>query len=227
MIRFYDPDHHVIEVGESLQSVEEKKREEKMLRNKTIQYYDENALDYIKDTKEVDFLSNQNRFLERLTTGHCILDFGCGSGRDTAYFMQKGYQVEALDGSKELCVLASDFTGIEVEHCFFQEFDKKEKYDGIWACASLLHLSKSEMFDVFHSLKRALKVGGVLYVSFKYGEESRERKGRYFTDMTEQGLTRYVHLVSGLSILSTWISSDVRPDRLDEKWLNALIFREE
>ena len=70
---------------------------------KTIDYYNENAKRFIDGTVSVDFSQIQNVFLELLPNNACILDFGCGSGRDTKYFLERGYQVDAMDGSKELC----------------------------------------------------------------------------------------------------------------------------
>ena len=99
----------------------------------------------------------QNAFLEKLAPASYILDFGCGSGRDTAYFLSRGYQVDATDGSEELCRFASDYTGIKVKHQLFQELEEVEKYDGIWACASILHLAKCELLEVLHKMCRALK----------------------------------------------------------------------
>ena len=100
----------------------------------------------------VDFTVVQERFAKMLPTGSRILDFGCGSGRDTKYFLEKGYRVEATDGSSELCKLASDFTGIEVKEMLFQELDTRGKYEGIWACSSILHLSKKELLPVIRKM---------------------------------------------------------------------------
>ena len=96
---------------------------------------------FAHDTENVVFTDVQVRFLNKLQQGANILDFGCGSGRDTRFFLEKGYSVDAIDGSAELCRLASKNTGINVRHMFFSELNEIEKYDGIWACASILHMS--------------------------------------------------------------------------------------
>lgn len=83
--------------------------------DKTIEYYNQNADMFAQGTRLVDFTIVQERFRKMLPVGSRILDFGCGSGRDTKYFLEKGYQVAATDGSSELCKLASAFTGIEVK----------------------------------------------------------------------------------------------------------------
>ena len=110
-------------------------------KNRTINYYENNAMLFAHDTENVVFTDVQVRFLNKLQQGANILDFGCGSGRDTRFFLEKGYSVDAIDGSAELCRLASKNTGINVRHMFFSELNEIEKYDGIWACASILHMS--------------------------------------------------------------------------------------
>lgn len=122
----------------------------------------------------------QCEFLNLLRTESYILDFGCGSGRDTKYFLEHGYQVDAVDGSMELCRIASEFTGIEVRQMLFQELQEKEKYDGIWACASILHVPKIELADILQKMCNAVKVDGVIYISFKYGNFEGEQNGRFF-----------------------------------------------
>nr|WP_300838171.1 class I SAM-dependent methyltransferase [uncultured Acetatifactor sp.] len=189
----------------------------------TLQYYDKNAKDFIGNTVSVDFTVTQTRFLLKLKKGSYILDFGCGSGRDTKYFLNQGYQVTATDGSVELCKLASEYTGIAVKHMMFQELDEEEVYDGIWACSSILHLPFTELKEVFHRIRTALKKDGILYTSFKYGDYEGERNGRYFTDMTEDKLSDFLKGIVGLELEEQWVTSDVRPGRGDEKWLNIIL----
>ena len=163
--------------------------------------------------------------LSHLPEGALILDFGCGSGRDMRYFLGKGFRVEAADGSEELCRLASVYTGIPVKQMLFQELEETEKYDGIWACASILHLRREELPEVFRKMYRALKPGGILYVSFKYGDFEGERNGRYFTDMTEETAEELLESVPELKIKERWVTGDVRAGRGAEKWLNMILRR--
>ena len=165
----------------------------------------------------------KDRFLALLPSDSCILDFGCGSGRDTKYFLGKGYAVDATDGSAEICKLASEFTGVQVKQMLFQELSAVEQYDGIWACSSILHLPKPELSDVFQKMIRALTDHGVIYTSFKYGTFEGERNGRYFTDFTEDAFREFLQQFPELLIEDYWITADVRPDRSDEKWLNLLL----
>lgn len=191
--------------------------------DKTIEYYNQNADMFAQGTRLVDFTVVQKRFAKMLPIGSKILDFGCGSGRDTKYFLEKGYQVEATDGSSELCKLASDFTGIEVKEMLFQDLDASGKYEGIWACSSILHLSKKELFPVIRKMCDALKDNGVIYTSFKYGDFEGERNGRYFTDFTEDTFDKFIKVIPELTIEEEWITSDVRPGRGEEKWLNLIL----
>ena len=189
----------------------------------TLEYYARNFKEFGESTFNVDFSSTQERFLRQLPPKAAILDFGCGSGRDTSYFLQKGFSVTSTDGSPEMCRLASANTGHEVKHLLFQELDAESAFDGIWACASVLHLPKTELKDVFLRMEKALKDNGILYVSFKYGSFEGIRNGRFFTDFTENEFKDFLSQNSGMKIIDYWITADVRPERKEEKWLNLLI----
>lgn len=189
----------------------------------TLTYYNQNAQSFTAATVSVDFTATQTRFTAHLPQGAAILDFGCGSGRDTKYFLSQGFQVEAIDGSEELCKLASEYTGIPVKHMLFQELDAVEQYDGIWACSSILHLSLEELEPVLEKMAKALKPQGIIYTSFKYGDFAGERNGRYFTDMTETSFAALMQNITSLTTEEQWITSDVRPGRGEEKWLNIIL----
>lgn len=189
----------------------------------TLNYYNENAEEFTASTINVDFTNVQDKFLNKLSSSSSILDFGCGAGRDTKYFLEKGYIVEAIDGSEELCKLASEYTGIEVKHMLFQELHNVEKYDGIWACSSILHLPYEELVEVMKKMKVAIKDTGIIYISFKYGNFEGVRNGRYFIDMTEESLEKMLQDVGGLDVEEMWVTSDVRPGRGEEKWLNLFL----
>ena len=191
--------------------------------DKTLEYYNQNADMFAQGTRLVDFTVVQERFAKMIPVGSRILDFGCGSGRDTKYFLEKGYWVEATDGSSELCKLASVFAGIEVKEMLFQDLDASGQYEGIWACSSILHLSKKELLPVIRKMCDALKDNGVIYTSFKYGDFEGERNGRYFTDFTENAFYEFIKAIPELSIKEEWITSDVRPGRGEEKWLNLIL----
>lgn len=192
----------------------------------TISYYDEHAEAFSEDTGNVDFSPVQEIFLSYVKPGGRILDFGCGAGRDSEAFLKKGYQVDAIDGSKELCRIAGERTGLPVRQMLFFEFSAEDTYDGIFACASLLHVKKAELPNLFHHLEKALKADGALYASFKYGTFEGERDGRYFTDLVEGEFTAILATCPTLILKKLWITDDVRQDR-QQKWLNAIAVKRE
>ena len=193
------------------------------MKDKTLDYYNQNAETFVANTVSVDFKQTQDKFINRLETGNYILDFGCGSGRDTKYFLEAGLRVDAIDGSKELCKIASEYTGIEVKRMLFQELDIDSKYDGIWACSSILHLPKNDLKLVLRKINTALKKKGIVYTSFKYGEFEGERNGRYFTDFTIETFKEFIQDIRDLKLDEYWITGDVRPGRGEEKWLNIIL----
>ena len=192
------------------------------MKNKTLDYYNKNADNFVANTISVDFKKTQDRFLDKLQ-GKRILDFGCGSGRDTKYFLEKGYEVDAVDGSEELCKAASKYTGIQVRQMLFQELAELNRYDGIWACSSILHLSKDELRIVFPKMLDALCSNGIIYTSFKYGEFEGERNGRFFTDFTIETFSEFISDIDNIKMEEDWITGDVRSGRGEEKWLNLIL----
>ena len=201
------------------------KGEQTVRKNETLNYYAQNAESFISGTLDADMQDTRARFSAHLPPQGLILDFGCGSGRDTKAFLDAGFRVDAADGSPELCALASEYTGIEVKRMLFTELDACGRYDGIWACASILHLAREELQSVLGRIKNALKPGGVLYASFKYGEYEGLRGGRYFTDFTEETLTAFWHTAASMQIFDLWITKDARPGREEERWINLLARR--
>ena len=189
---------------------------------KTTDYYNQNAETFFAATATVDMGPVHQRFLHLLPPTGRVLDAGCGSGRDTKAFAEKGYSVDAFDASPALAKLASEFTGQPVEVMSFLDFDRHQHYDGIWACASLLHVPKVELPEAFQRLWRALKPSGVLYVSFKHGSAEREHGGRVFTDTTEVQLRAWIQALKGVASTDVWLTADQRPDR-QEEWVNGLV----
>ncbi len=193
------------------------------MNTKTVDYYNYNSEAFSKDTFNVSMMENQDRFSSYIPEGGYILDFGCGSGRDTKYFLNKGFRVYAVDGSEKMCELACKNTGIEVKTLLFSELDDINTYDGIWACSSILHLSIDELSDVFTKMIRAIKPDGYIYTSFKYGEFQGYRGDRYYTDFTEKSFSDFIKDIDNILLVEEWISADVRPNRSNEKWLNLIL----
>jgi len=188
---------------------------------KTIDYYNKHAEEFTASTFEVDMESLYQPFLALLPETAQILDLGCGSGRDSLAFKNKGYRIDAMDYSAELVKKATELTGIQVKYQSFYDLSEVAVYDGIWACASLLHCERKRLAEVLEKMLRALKPDGVIYMSFKYGDSGREKYGREFTDVNEQQAQELLAQFDQVSWVQQWITIDKRPER-EEQWLNLL-----
>jgi len=194
--------------------------------DQTIEYYERSAGHFAEETFALNMEALYEPFLARLPRGGRILDAGCGSGRDAAHFTSLGYQVVAFDASPAMVAEARRRTGLDVRRLTFQEVDFNEVFDGVWACASLLHVPHEEMPGILRRLAAALRYGGVLYASYKYGEgQRRDEAGRLFTDYMETSFEVLLSRVPELSLGQMWISEDVRPGRKMDRWLNVLLTR--
>lgn len=188
--------------------------------NKAIEYYNKNAKKYYDDTVNADMSYFRDKFLSKVKPGGTILDLGCGTGRDSKAFKEAGYKVVAVDGSSELCKLATKLIGQEVKCFTFEDFEPNEKYDGVWACSSLLHIPKDEIKKVIKKLLPYMNDNCILYMSYKYGDYSGDRNDRFFVDMTEDSVNEIFKEFINLSKIEEEITADVRPGRGEERWLN-------
>ncbi len=186
-------------------------------------YYESNAKAFVESTFRVNMHPLYQRFLPLLSERAHILDAGCGSGRDAKYFIEHGYKVTAFDASAEIAALAEKELGQSIPVQRVQDIQYQNRFDGIWACASLLHVPAKELPGVFHRLVCALKPNGVIYCSFKYGQGEYEKQGRRFTDMDEVGLRTLVDEIKALTIKELWVTADRRPGREQERWLNGVL----
>ena len=192
----------------------------------TFEYYERGAELYFQDTLRIDLSALYERFLPYLPAHASILDAGSGSGRDTFAFLRRGYVVDAFDSSPGLCKLSTRLTGVNARILRFQEFEDVNRYDGIWACASLLHLQETELPDAIGRLVRALNIGGALYMSFKHGLGARvAADDRFFTDMDAERLQRLLAIVPGQSLEELWISAGEDKVEGQGDWLNAIIIK--
>ena len=186
----------------------------------TLDYYERNADKFRKDTADADMSGIMVEFTALLPKGACVLDWGCGTGRDSRALMEMGYSVVSTDASAEMRRVAEELFGISIRCEAFVELGEEGVFDGIWANASLLHVPKEELRGVFQTAHRALKESGILYASFKLGDFDGIRNGRWFTDLGEESLSEL--LQPCFDIVQMWVTDDVRPERSGEKWLNSL-----
>lgn len=189
----------------------------------TLDYYNKNSEEYFNSTLNVDMTNTYKEFLKLVPEGGKILDLGCGSGRDSMNFMKLGYEVTAVDGAKELAKKASVLLGKEVIVSTFEELELKEKFHGIWACASLLHIKREDLKTVLNNLYNNLDDNGVFYMSFKYGEkEYVDDKNRYFNCFTDESIISFINENTKYNILGLYITED-KLGRVNEvKWVNLI-----
>ena len=195
-----------------------------MQQNDTLTWYRENAETFLSRTGNVDMTMTYDPFLELVAPGGSILDLGCGAGSAALYFTRKGYKVLAVDGCAEYCEHTRRRAGCEVRQMLFGELDYTNAFDGVWACASLLHVQKDALPGVLRLIRRALKKHGVFYASFKYGETEREKNGRLVSDVTEESLRALLDEAGGFRTVKLWTTADARPERAEERWVNVLCF---
>ena len=186
----------------------------------TIDYYERRANEFARDTANADVSGILREFTALLPANATVLDWGCGTGRDSKHMSDMGLSVVSTDASPAMCNQARELFGIDARCEGFADLSEESEYDGIWACASLLHVGKYDLPAVLHKACLALKPQGVIYVSFKYGNYEGMRKGRWFTDLDEEALATL--LQPEFDVIRMWVTNDVRPGRAGEKWLNCL-----
>ena len=190
----------------------------------TLAYYDRQAADFAGQTAGLDLGPLYDRFLRYVRPGGIILDAGCGPGRDALAFAERGYKVVAFDASEEMVRLARARLGgsADVHLMRFNDVSWHREFDGIWACASLLHVPAASFPNIALRLVDALRPGGAWYMSFKLGEGERLAEGRLFVDQTEATLHSALSRLP-VGFVEYWQSTDLRPGRQAEHWLNAVL----
>jgi len=187
-------------------------------------YYNSNAKKYFINTVNADVSELYSPLLSRINKGAHILDAGCGSGRDSLFFIKSGFKITAMDASEEMAKLASEYIHQPVLVMKFQDIKWKNEFDAVWACATLLHVPNNEIVSVFSKLSTTLKSNGIINGSFKYGSGERSTNDdRRFLDMNENNFNIIVNQIPELELETTWTTNDVRPGREHEKWFNFIV----
>lgn len=188
----------------------------------SIDYYNKYAVKFFEDTVDQDMSPVMEEFLKLLDEGATILDMGCGSGRDSLYLYELGYDVTPLDASAEMCRLAEVHTGLDVLQMRYEDMEFDDVFDGIWACGALVHIPKDELPAVLKKTAAALKERGVLYLSVRQGNFEGFRGERYFSDYTESELEGLLEETGRFWIEKVWVTADVRSNHPDTRWVNVL-----
>lgn len=196
------------------------------MKNETLNYYNENAKEYFEITKTLKTSDIYTAFLNSVKSGGKILDLGCGSGRDSLYFKNAGYDVTAVDGSVKLAKEAEKLINQDVIVSKFEDLELNQKFDGIWACASLLHVKRENIEEVLRKLSNNLKEGAVFYLSFKCGDnEYVDERGRYFNCYREESFIEMIKKIKEYGIKNIYITGDSLGGRDNLTWLNVLLQR--
>ena len=185
-------------------------------------YYERYGNAYFEETVNLSMEDILEEFAEYLPENAEVLDLGCGSGRDTLWLEEAGFGVTMLDGSMQMCRLAEIHTDHEVLHMTFDEMDFQEVFDGIWACASLLHVPSDEMDGILEKVTAALKPGGYLYMSYQYGDGEEIREHRLYHDYTEKSLSRLMKHQSELHAVKIWSTVDRGEGNGHRKWVQVI-----
>ncbi len=188
---------------------------------KTIKFYNERASYFVPKWLAINPAVFQDEFLTYIKPGGIILDLGCGSGRDSKVFLERGYEVIAMDGAPKMCEMASSYIGRPVFCSTFQDYEPDRMLDGIWARAAFIHLEKTELIKIMKKLAMKLNQGGCFYTTFLYGTFTGERNGLFFADQDEESLQTIVNAVPELTLQKQVISASYRPGQETVKWLHA------
>jgi SAM-dependent methyltransferase len=190
---------------------------------RTIEYYEKNAEEFVTSTINADVTGLYKHFEKYISPGCRILDLGCGSGRDSKYFAEKGYDVVAADPSAEMCDQTHKTANVPTILLKAEEIAFEEEFDAIWACASLLHVHKEVMNETIYRLARALKHDGILYASWKYGGGEHYDNGRFFSDYKEESIKSLMFNVHEIVPIEIWKTEDVRLEKRNSfAWINVI-----
>lgn len=192
----------------------------------SIEYYNKNATNYIQEADAADMGVLYTFFQKYLEKNNpLILDAGCGSGRDSQYFLEQGFRVRAFDASEKMVSHCKTFMYKSVQLATFETYTSLEKFDGIWACASLLHVPEENLIQIIQKFIEMLNPNGIFFMSFKLRNENFSKNGRDFTCMTKEKFAKLSSQLTGIETLETIETYDVREGRTSEKWLSIIVKR--
>lgn len=192
----------------------------------SIDYYNRFAKKYYEETVDLSMEEQLQQFMKLIPDGAAVLDLGCGSGRDSLFLVEEGYDVTAVDGAKNMCELAQIHIGKEVLNLTYDELDFDEVFDGIWACASLVHVQTDELASTLLKVLRCLKPGGVIYMSFRYGDFLGFNSDIEFNAYTEETIDAIITSCNekqSVEYLDIYKTRDLREEYKDNEWINIYL----
>ena len=173
-----------------------------------INHYNKNAMKYFFDTEYIDMSDISNMFLDQLDMGDLILDAGCGVGRDTKHFIKEGYRVISFDASEKMVEICNRYPFAYCTHNTFHSIKYIEEFDGVWACASLIHLSWEELKTALQQLYNATKSKGVIYFSLKTGD---------YQSIKNDGKTTYLYPEKNVE---SFMEETLKSEKIKNTWQN-------
>ena len=192
----------------------------------SIDYYNRFAKEYYEKTVNATMEEQLKQFTELLPIGGAVLDLGCGSGRDSLFLVEDGFDVTSLDGAEKMCELAQIHVGQEVLNLAYDQLDFKEVFDGIWACASLVHEEPEKLPITLQRVFDCLKSEGVMYMSFRHGDFvgfNSDINFYAYTEATFDSILEQCRERQNIEIVDMFITKDGREEFLDNEWINIYI----
>jgi len=187
----------------------------------TVSWYNSNAQKYFRTTAHLDITHLYDSFLPNFSMGDIILDAGCGVGRDTRHFIREGFRVVSFDASIELGKICNQYPFAYCLHKSFSDIDFIEEFDGVWACASLIHLDPKEFCDALSKLYRALKSGGTIFISLKEKDNNSTAQQRKTYYHEEKIVKKILAKELMLQELCVWPTEGAMQDEISN-WINYL-----
>ena len=188
----------------------------------TDRFYEDHAVEYFSGTSGAQTQFVLDRFLSHLPANAAILDAGCGSGRDLKYFHSRGHCALGIDASTALVQMAAQHSGAPCEVARIESISYEDRFDGIWACASLLHLPRDAFRPALRCLNRALKRGGTLFMAVQEGQgEAILPDGRLYVYYSEDDIRRSLD-AAGLAVNELWASRNSADAVHQPVWINVI-----